>query len=193
MGLPRWHSGKESPASAEDTGDTGLIPRSGRSPGGENSNPLQYSCLEHLMERSLADYSPWAHKQLYTTEQLSTAPSPSACANSCPLSQWGHPTVSFSSIPSPPALTLSQHQDLFQWTGFVTSAGQIIGASVSASVLPMNTQGWSPLGWTGLIFLQSKGLSRVFSNTTVQKHQFLGAHPSLWSNSHIHTWLLEKP
>ena len=67
-----------------------------------------------------------------------------------------------------------------------------IGVSVLASVLPMNTQDWSPLGWTGWISLQSKGLSRVFSNTTVQKHQFFGAQLSLWSNSHIHTWLLKK-
>ena len=74
-----------------------------------------------------------------------------------------------------------------------TSAGQSVGASASTSVLPMNTQDWSPLGWTGWISLQSKGLSRVFSNTTVQKHQFFGAQPSLWFSTHIHTWLLEKP
>ena len=73
------------------------------------------------------------------------------------------------------------------------SGGQSIGASASASVLPMNIQDWFPLGWTGLIALQSKGLSRVFSNTTVQEHQFSGAQPSLWSKSHIRTWLLEKP
>ena len=76
---------------------------------------------------------------------------------------------------------------------FFTSGGQNIGASASASVLPMNIQDWFPLGWTGLISLQSKRLSRVFSNTTVQKHQFFGAQLSLWSISHIHTWLLEKP
>ena len=73
------------------------------------------------------------------------------------------------------------------------SGGQMIGISASALVPPMNIQDWFPLGLTGLISLQSKGLSRVFSNTTVQKHQFFGAQPSLWSNSHIHTWLLEKP
>ena len=70
---------------------------------------------------------------------------------------------------------------------------QSIGVSASASVLPMNTQDWSPLGWTGWISLQSKGLSRLFSNTTVQKHQYFGTQPSSQSNSHIHTWLLEKP
>ena len=73
------------------------------------------------------------------------------------------------------------------------SGGQSIGASASASVLPMNIQGWFPIGLTNLISLLSKGLSRVFSNTTVQKHQFFDIHPSLWSSSHIHTWLLEKP
>ena len=76
---------------------------------------------------------------------------------------------------------------------FFTSGGQSIGVSASGSVLPMNTQDWSPLGWTGWISLQSKGLSRVFSNTTLQKHQFFGAQLSSQSNSHIHTWPLEKP
>ena len=92
----------------------------------------------------------------------------------------------------PPALNLSQHQGLSQWVDSV-SGGQSTGASASGSVLPMNIQDWFPLGLTGLISLQSKGLSRVFSNTTVQKYQFFGTQLSLWSNSHIHTWLLEKP
>ena len=81
----------------------------------------------------------------------------------------------------------------FPMSQFFASGGQSIGASASASVLPMNIQDWFRLGWTGLISLQSKGLSRVFSNTTVQKHQFFSAQLSLWSNSHIHTWPLEKP
>ena len=89
---------------------------------------------------------------------------------------------------SPTALNLSQHQGLFQW---VASGGQNIGAS--ASVLPMNIQYWFPFGWTGCISLQFKGLSRVFSNTTVQKHPLFSTQLSLWSNSHIHTRLLEKP
>ena len=101
-------------------------------------------------------------------------------------SQPSHPLAS----PSPPALNLSQHQGLLKW---VSSSHQVVGVSASTSVLPMNTQGWSPLGWTSWISLQSKGLSRVFSNTTVQKHQFFSAQLSSWSNSHIHTWLLEKP
>ena len=87
----------------------------------------------------------------------------------------------------------SQWVSSFPMSQFFTSGGQSIGASVLASVLPMNIQDWSPLGWTGLISLQSKGLSRVFSNPTVQKHQFFSAQLSLWSNSHIHTRLLEKP
>ena len=93
----------------------------------------------------------------------------------------------------PLLLSLSQHQGLFQWVGFFTSGGQSIGASASASVLPMNIQGWFPFRLTGWISLLSKGLSRVLSSTTVQKHQFFSAQHFLWSNSHIHTWPLEKP
>ena len=93
----------------------------------------------------------------------------------------------------PLLLNFSQHQGLFQWVSFLTLGGQSIGASASASVLPMNIQGWFPFRWTGWISLLSKGLSRVLSSTTVQKHQFFSAQPSLWSNSHIHIWLLEKP
>ena len=81
----------------------------------------------------------------------------------------------------------------FPMSRFFTSGGQSIGVSASISVLPMNTQDWSPLEWTGWISLQSKGLSRVVSNTTVQKHQFFGAQPSSQSNSHVHTWPQEKP
>ena len=117
--------------------------------------------------------------------------SPRACSSSCPLSQWCHPTilssvVCFSCLQSFPALA----SFLMSW--LIAPGGQSIGASASPSVLPMNIQGWFPLGLTGLISSHSKGLSRVFCNTTVQKHQFFGAQSSLWSNSHIHTWLLEK-
>ena len=93
---------------------------------------------------------------------------------------------------SPHAFNLSQHQS-FQMSQFFTSGGQIIGASVLASVFPKSIQDWFPLACTGWISLLSKGLSRVFSNTTVQMHQFFGAQLSLQFNSHIHTWLLEKP
>ena len=82
---------------------------------------------------------------------------------------------------------------VFQMSRFFTSGGQSIGVSASKSVLQMNIQEWFPLGWTGLISLQSNGLSRVFSNTTVQKHQFFGAQLFFWSKSHVHTWQLEKP
>ena len=97
--------------------------------------------------------------------------------------QLSHPL----SPPSPPALNLSQHQS-FPVSQLFAAGGQSIGVSVSVSVLPMNIQDWSPLGLIGLISLQSRGLSRVFSNTTVQKHQFFGTQFSLQSNSHIHTW-----
>ena len=102
--------------------------------------------------------------------------------------QPSHPLSS----PSP-AFILSQHQGPFQWVSSSTSDGHSIGASASASVLPMNIQDWFPLRWTGWISLQSKGLSRVCSNTIVQKHQFFGAQLALQSNSHIYTCLLEKP
>ena len=120
-------------------------------------------------------------------------PLPGARSNSCPSSPWCHPTISSSVVPfsscpqSCPASGSFPMSQLFAW------GGQSIGVSALASVLPMNTQDWSPLGWTGWISLQSKGLSRVFSNTTVQKHQFFGTQTSFWSNSHIHTWPLEKP
>ena len=101
-------------------------------------------------------------------------------------------TISSSVIPYLSRLQSFPASGAFQMSQFFTSGGQSIGVSASASVLPINTQDWYPLGWTGWISLQSKGLLRVFSNTTAQKHQFFGAQLSLQSNSHIHTWLLEK-
>ena len=115
--------------------------------------------------------------------------SPWVCSNSCPLSWWCHPTIS-SCDASSPALNLSQHQDLFLWVSSSLQVAKVL--ELSASVLPVNIQGWFPLELTDLIFL-SKGLSRVFSRTTIWKHQFFGAQPFLWSKSHICTWLLEKP
>ena len=121
------------------------------------------------------------------------SPTPGVYSDSCPLSRWCHPAISssvilFSSCPqSLPALGSFPVNQLFAW------GGQSVGVSALASVLPVNTQDWSPLGWTGWISLQSKGLWRVFSNTTVQKHQFFGSQLSSQSNSHIHTWPLEKP
>ena len=95
------------------------------------------------------------------------------------------------SCPSPSAFNLSQHQGLFQWVSSSNQVAKVFEFQLQ-HVLPMNIQDWFPLEWTGWIFLQSKGLYRVFSNTTIQKHQFFGAQLSLWSNSHIHTWLLEN-
>ena len=121
------------------------------------------------------------------------SPTPRVHSNPCPSSWWCHPAISFSVVPfsscpqSFPALGSFPMSQLFAWGGWS------IGVSASTSVLPMNNQDWSPLGWTGWISLQSKGLSRVFSNTTVQKHQFFGTQLSSQSNSYIHTWLLEKP
>ena len=121
------------------------------------------------------------------------SPTPWVHSDSHPSSQWCHPAISsyvmpFSSCPqSLPASESFLMSQFFAW------GGQNTGVSALASVLPKNTQGWSPLEWTGWISLQSKGLSRIFSNTTVQKHQFFGAQLSSQSNSHIHTWPLEKP
>ena len=121
------------------------------------------------------------------------SPSPRACSNSCLLSQWYHPTISSSVIPFSSCPQSFQASGSFPASRLFASGGQSIQASVSASVFPTNIHGCFPLGLTGLIYLESKGLSRVFSSTTVQKHQFFSTQPSLWSNSHIHTWLLEKP
>ena len=121
------------------------------------------------------------------------SPTPGVYSNSCPSSQWCHPAISSSVVPfsscpqSLPASGSFPMGQLFSW------GGQSIGVSASASVLSMNTQDWSLLGWTGWISLQSKGLSRVFSNTTVQKHKIFSTQLSSQSNSHIHTWPLEKP
>ena len=101
--------------------------------------------------------------------------------------QPSHPLSS----PFPPAFNLSQHQGLYQWVGSSHKVAKVLGVSTSVSVLP--NKGWFPLWLTDLISLQSMGLSKVFSSTTVQKYQFFGAQPSLWSNSHICTWLLGKP
>ena len=142
--------------------------------------------------RSVVSDSLWPHESQHARPPY-PSPTPGVYSNSCPLSQWCHPTISSSvgpssscpqSLPTSGSFPMSQ---LFAW------GGQSIGVSALASGLPMITQDWSPLGWTGWISLQSKGLSRVFSNTTVQKHQFFGAQLSSQSNSHSHTWPLEKP
>ena len=121
------------------------------------------------------------------------SPTPRVHSNSCPSSRWCHPAISSSVVPfsyCPQSLTASGYCPM-SW--HFTSGSQSIEVSASVSVLTTNTQDQSPLGWTGGISLQSKQLSRVFSNTTVQKHQFFGAQLSSHSNSHIHMWWLEKP
>ena len=153
----------------------------------DNKNSLcPYYVL--LFSRLVVSNSLWPHG-LRHASLLCPSLSPRVCSNSCPLSWWCHPTIlSFvthcsscpQSFPASESIPTSQ---------FFASGGQNIGASASPSVLPMNIQGWFPLGFTGLISLQSKGLTRVFSNTTIRKHQFFSAQPSLWSNSHIHMWL----
>ena len=134
----------------------------------------------------------WPHESQHARPHCHS-PTSEVHSNSCPLSQWCHPTISSSVIPFSSHLQSFQESGSFQMNQPFSSSGQSIGASASISVLPMNTQDWSPLEGTGWISLQSKGLSRVFSNTTVRKHQFFGAQLSSQSNSHIHTWPLEKP
>ena len=120
------------------------------------------------------------------------SPFPWACSNSCPLSRWCHPNISSSVVPFSSCPQSFPPSGSFLMSQLFASGVQSIGVSASTSVVPMKTHDWSPLGWTGWISLQSKGLSRV-SNTIVQKHQFFCAQLSLWSYSHIHTRLLEKP
>ena len=146
---------------------------------------VQFSCS--VMSNSL-----WPHELQHARPPC---PSPTHRINSNlrPSSRWCHPAISSSVVPfssCPQSLPASES---FPMSQIFTSGGQTFGVSALASVLPMNTQDWSPLGWTGWLSLQSKGLSRVFSNSTVQKHQFFSAQLSSQSNSHIHTWPLEKP
>jgi len=153
---------------------------------------VSQGCTYNRQFTSVAQSRPthWPHG-LQHARPPCPSPTPGTCSNSCPSSRWCHPTISSSVIPffsSPQSFPASGSFPISQ---FFAPSGQSIGAS--ASVLPMNIQGWFPFGLTGLISLQSKGLSRVFSNNTFQKHQFFGAQLSLWSKSHIHTWLLEKP
>ena len=131
--------------------------------------------------------------ELQPARPLYPSPTPGVYSDLCPLSRWCHPTISSSVVPFSSHLQSFPASGSFQMSRFFASGGQSIGVSASASVLPMNIQGRFPLGWTGWISLQSKGLSRVFSNTTVQKHKFFDAQLSSQSNSYIHTWPLEKP
>ena len=145
---------------------------------------VQFSC-------SIMSDSSWPHGMQHTRPPC-PSPTPGVHSDSCPLSRWCHPTISSSVIPFSSHLQCFPESGSFQMSQFFASGGQYIGVSALASVLPKKSQGWSPLEWTGWISLQSKGLSRVFSNTTVQEHQFFSALPSSQSNSHIHTWPQEK-
>ena len=121
------------------------------------------------------------------------SPTPGVHSDSCPSSQWCHPAISSSDVPFSSCPQSLQASESFPMSQLFAWGGQSTGVSALASVLPVNTQDWSPLEWTDWISLQSKGFSRVFSNTTVQKHQFFGAQLSSQSNSNIHTWPQEKP
>ena len=132
---------------------------------------IQFSCL--VMSDSLQPHG------LQHARLPCPSPTPEAYSNSCPLSQWYHPPISSSVVPFSSCLQSCPASGSFQMSQLFTSGGQSTGVSASASVLPVNIQDWSPLGWTGWLSLQSKGLSRVFSNSTVQKHQFFGAQLSL--------------
>ena len=129
---------------------------------------------------------------LQNTRPPCPSPTPRVYSNSGPLSQWCHPIISSSVIPFSLPSSIFPTSGSFRMSQYFTSSGQSIGVSASTSVLPMNIQDWFPLGWTGWIFLQSKRLSSIFSNTTVQKHQFFRTQISLYFNSHIHSWLLKK-
>ena len=141
---------------------------------------------------SVVSDSLWPHGPQHARPPC-PSPTPGVYPNSCPSSRWCHTTISFSVIPFSSCPQSFPASKSFQMSQLFASGGQSIGVSASTSVLPMNTQDWFPLGWIGWISLLSKGPSRVFSNTTVQKHQFFCAQLSLQSNSHIHTWSLEKP
>ena len=161
-------------------------------------NPFTFKVIINMSDLSSVQFSCsvfpntlWPHG-LQHARFPCPLPTPRACWNSCPWSWWCHPTILSSVVPFSSCLQSFLASGLFKCQ-FFASGGQSTGVSASTSVLPMNIQDWFRLGWTGWISLQVKGLSRVFSNTTVQKHQFFSAQLSSQSNSHIHTWLLEKP
>ena len=131
-----------------------------------------------LLSQEVMSDSLWPH-ELQHARPPCPSPTPGVYPNPCPLSRWCHPVISSSVVPFSSHLQSFPAPGSFQMSQLFSSGGQSIGVSASTSVLPMNTQDWSPLGWTGWISLQSKGLSRVFSNTTVQKHQYFGTQLSL--------------
>ena len=159
---------------------------------------LIYLFLRHTythsvqFSRSVMSDSLWPHESQHARPPC-PSPTPGVYPNLCPSSRWWHPAISSSVIPFSSCPQSLPASGSFPISWLFTWGGQNTEVSATASVLQMNTQDWSPSGWTGWISLQSKEFSRVFSNTTVQKHQFFSAQLSSHSNSHIHTWLLEKP
>ena len=170
----------------------------------EKIHPITFSDLSKVMlnsrrqfssvqlSHSVMSHSLWTHESQHARPPC-PSPIPGVYSNSCPLSWWCHPAMSSFVVPFSSCPQSLPASGSFPMSQLFASGGQSTGVSASISVLPMNTQDWSPLGWTGWMSLQSRGLSRVFSNTTVQKHQFFGVQLSSQSNSHIHTWPLEKP
>ena len=142
--------------------------------------------------RSVVSDSLWPHEPQHARPPC-PSPTPGVHPNPCLSSWWCHPTISSSVVPFSSCPQSFPASGSFPKSQLFASGGQRIGVSASKSVLPVTIQDWSSLEWTGWISLQFKGLSRVSSNTTVQKHQFFGAQLSSQSNSQIHTWLLEKP
>ena len=157
----------------------------------QNRSANLYYKLSVIVTQLLSYVQLWPHG-LQHARLPCPSPSPRVCSNSCPLSLWCHPVISSSVTPFFSCPQSFPASGSFPVSHLFTSDGQSMGASASASALPRNIQGWFPLGLTGLISLLSKWLLRVFSSTTIQKYQFFDTQPFLWSNSHIHTWLLEK-
>ena len=156
---------------------------------------LSYKTLRNkpLFSHSIVSNSLWPHGLQHSMLHC-PSPSTGACSNSCPLNWWCHPTISSSVVLFYSSLWSFPASGTFLMNRLFVPGGQsIVKASALASDLPMNTKYWFSLGLSALISLQSKGLSRVFPNTTDPKHQSFGGQPSLRSNCHIHTWLLEKP
>ena len=190
MGFPQGLVVKHLPANA---GELGLIPGSGRYPKEWNGNSLQYSCLRNPMDRGawwatihqFSSVQSLSQVWFFVTPGLQHArlpcpsPTPRVYLNSCLLSQWSHPTISSSVVPFSSCLQSFQASGPFHMSQLFRSVGQSIGVSASTSILPVNIQDWLPLGWTGWISLQSKGLSRVLSNTTLLKQPFFSAQLSM--------------
>ena len=178
----------------------GIFPTQRLDPGFHHCRWMLYQLSHHgspsvtsvQFSLSVVSNSLWPHESQHARPPC-PSPTPGVYPDSCPLSRWCHPAISSSVVPfsscpqSLPASGSFPMSQLFAW------GGQSTGASALAAFLPKKSQGWSPSEWTGWISLQSKGLSRVFSTTTVQKHQFFGTQLSSQSNSHTHTWPQEKP